>query len=257
MLAWRFLDTGEGDAYWNMALDEAILMLRSEEIVPATLRVYTWKPSAVSIGYFQSLEQEVDLESCKNLGVDVVRRITGGGAVYHERDGELTYSLVVSEEELRAKRYFNDIQGSYRVICEALVEGLRKLGVNAEFRPVNDIIVNGRKISGNAQTRRRGVILQHGTLLLRTDIPTMFKVLKVSREKVSDKAIKAVEDRVTTIYREVSSNITLGDIKDALRRGFTEYFNAQMKSTTPTQAELDLALEYRKRFASWSWIAKR
>ena len=256
-MAWRFLDTGYGDAFWNMGLDEAILTSHIEGKVPATLRVYTWKPSAVSIGYFQSLEEEVDLEACKVLGVDVVRRITGGGAVYHESGGELTYSLVVSEEELKAKRHFEDIQGSYRVICEALVEGLRKLSINAEFKPINDIVVNGKKISGNAQTRRRGVILQHGTILLKTDIPTMFKVLKVSKEKVSDKAIKAVEERVTTIYREVSTGVTLDDIKEALRRGFAEYFNVEITLSRPTQAELELASEYRKRYSSWDWVAKR
>lgn len=256
-MAWRFLDTGDGDAYWNMALDEAILTLRAEDKVPATLRVYSWKPSAVSIGYFQSLEEEVDLVACKDLGVDVVRRVTGGGAVYHEWGGELTYSLVASEGELKAKRFFEDIQGSYKVICEAVVEGLRKLGVDAEFKPINDIVVKGKKISGNAQTRRRGVILQHGTILLKTDIPTMFRVLKVSKEKVSDKAIKAVEDRVTTIYREVSSHITLNDIKEALRRGFADYFTVEIKASHPTQAELGLASEYRKRFSSWGWVAKR
>jgi len=257
MMTWRFLDTGEGDAYWNMALDEAILTLRIEDKVPATLRVYSWRPSAVSIGYFQSLEEEVDLKTCKALGVDVVRRITGGGAVYHECGGELTYSFVASEEELRAKRFFKDIQGSYQVICEALVEGLRKLGVNAEFKPINDVVVNGKKISGNAQTRRCGVILQHGTILLKTDIPTMFKVLRVSKEKVSDKAIKAVEDRVTTIYREVSSNISLDDIKEALRVGFAEYFGVEIRACAPTRAEIDLASQFRNHFASWEWIARR
>ncbi len=257
MASWRFLDSGEGDAYWNMALDEAILMLCAEGKVPETLRVYTWKPSAVSIGYFQSLKQEVDLDACRSLGVDVVRRITGGGAVYHECGGELTYSLVAGEDTLKAKRFFEDIQGSYRVICEAVVEGLKKIGIRAEFKPINDIIVNGKKISGNAQTRRRGVILQHGTILLKTDIPTMFKVLKVSKEKISDKEIKVVEDRVTTIYREAQSSVTLEDIKDALRRGFSDYFNTGIEPSSPTQDELNLASEYRKRFASWSWIAKR
>lgn len=251
------MDTGDGDAYWNMAFDEAMLTLRAEGKVPDTLRVYTWKPSAVSIGYFQSLEQEVDLEACRTLGVDVVRRITGGGAVYHECGGELTYSLVAAEETLRSKRSFEDIQGSYRVICEALIEGLRKIGINAEFKPINDIVVNGKKISGNAQTRRRGVILQHGTILLRTDIPTMFRVLKVGVEKISDKAIRAVEDRVTTIYREVSRSISMEDIKEALRRGFSDYFHTPIEPSTPTQDEMKLASDYRTRFSSWSWIAKR
>ena len=93
---WRLLDTEPRDAFYNMALDEAIATARSKNLVPNTLRFFRWEPSAVSIGYFQSLEEEVDIPTCDKIGVDFVRRRTGGGAVYHDREGELTYSLFFS-----------------------------------------------------------------------------------------------------------------------------------------------------------------
>ena len=183
---WRLLKTGAGTAYWNMAVDEAMLIARAEGRCPNTVRLYTWRPSAVSIGFFQSLEREVDVEECRRMGVDVVRRITGGGAVFHDEHGEVTYSIVVPEEYLKRSFPHSSIQESYELLCKGVLEGLKELGVSAEFKPVNDILVSGRKISGSAQTRRRGVILQHGTLLLKSDLKTMFRVLKVSGEKISD-----------------------------------------------------------------------
>ena len=90
---WRLLDTGLNHAFSNMALDEAIVMARSRNLVPNTLRFFRWSPSAVSIGYFQGMEEEVDVEACDKRDVDYVRRRTGGGAVYHDRDGELTYNI--------------------------------------------------------------------------------------------------------------------------------------------------------------------
>ena len=254
---WRFIDSGESDAFSNMAVDEAILWARINNMVPDTLRVYTWLPSAVSIGFFQSLNLEVDLEECKRSGFDVVRRITGGGAVYHESGGELTYSLIVGEESLKTVKHFDDIQSSYAVICQGLLEGFSKLGISAQFKPINDIIVNGKKISGNAQTRRNGVILQHGTILLNTDIPTMFKVLKVSKEKISDKAIKAVEARVTTIFKEGKDGINLVDVKKSLHDGFSEALNVQFDDARLTNIESNKAVEYRERFSSPNWINQR
>ena len=109
----RLIDTGYKDAYTNMAIDEAIMTLVSKAKVPATLRFFAWKPAAISIGYFQSLDKEVDLEKCKELGVDYVRRITGGGAVFH--DAEITYSFHIPEKDVP-----KDIMQSYDLICGAL-----------------------------------------------------------------------------------------------------------------------------------------
>jgi lipoate-protein ligase A len=175
-----------------------------------TLRFYGWEPPAVTIGYFQGIGQEVDLDKCAQMGVDVVRRLTGGGAVFHEH--ELTYSFIAPEESFVAR----DILKSYGQICGFIIGGLRKLGLEAEFKPVNDIIVNGKKISGNAQTRRGGMILQHGTIILSLDAKKMFSVLKVPDEKIRDKMISAVEERVTSLERELGTKISFSKVKETI-----------------------------------------
>ncbi|MFH0737246.1 MAG: biotin/lipoate A/B protein ligase family protein [Candidatus Micrarchaeota archaeon] len=211
---WRVILFSEYDAFMNMAIDEAV----SGSVAaggPPTIRFYGWNPSAVSIGYFQSLEAEVDTDRCLLEGVDVVRRRTGGGAVYHDRSGEITYS-VIGKEELFPK----DILASYRLICGHIIDSLASLGIASEFKPINDITVNGKKISGNAQTRRGGVLLQHGTVLFSVDVDRMFSVLKVSDEKIKDKMIANAKERVTSIslQRTVSRELVL----EALLEGFTK-----------------------------------
>lgn len=242
------------DAYMNMAIDEALCRLRSEGKSPNTIRLYRWKPSAVSIGYFQIVEEEVSVEACKELGVDIIRRMTGGGAVYHSYEGEITYSIIVNQGHPKIP---DDIIKSYELICNGLVLALKDLGMPAAFRPINDIDVNGKKISGNAQTRRWGVVVQHGTLLLDTDIRTMFTVLKVPKEKISDKMIKSVEDRVTTIKRELG-HVDFGEVEEALKKGFTEVFDAKLVKGKLSEEERRLALKLKKeKYGTADWIFKR
>ncbi len=120
-------------------------------------------------------------------GIDVVRRRTGGGAVYHDEHGEITYSLIAPEG-----LFSKDIRASYRDICGCIIEGLASLGIAAEFRPINDVTVNGRKISGSAQTRRQGILTQHGTVLYAIDRDTMFSVLRPSAKKLADKPVRLI-----------------------------------------------------------------
>ncbi|WP_309493638.1 biotin/lipoate A/B protein ligase family protein [Candidatus Hecatella orcuttiae] len=251
---WRYLDHGASDACTNMAVDEAVLQGSIRGVSPPTLRLYTWKPSAVSIGFFQSVEQEVDLEACRELGVDVIRRITGGGAVYHDRQGELTYSIVVPESWGKTPKDFLE---SYRFLCRGLVLGLRQMGVEAEFTPINDITVRGRKISGNAQTRRSGSILQHGTLLLQTDIPTIFRVLKVSKEKLSDKAVRAFEGRVTTLLKETGRKPELERVKETLKKGFEEALEVRLTPGRLTEGERAEAEKLKRKYSSREWTFRR
>jgi lipoate-protein ligase A len=182
-MKWRVIEYTQNNAAMNMAIDEAVCESVLEGAVP-TIRFYGWIPSAISIGYFQSLEKEVDLQKCKEMKVDFVRRRTGGGAVYHETEGEITYSIVAKEEI-----FPKGIIESYQVICQLIIDSLAKIGISAQFKPINDIIVNGKKISGNAQTRRKGILLQHGTILYKVDVEKMFSLLKVSDEKIKDKKI--------------------------------------------------------------------
>lgn len=242
------------DGYLNMAIDEALIKLRSEGKSPNTIRFYRWKPSAVSIGYFQMVNQEVNIGVCKKMGINIVRRLTGGGSVYHSYDGEITYSVIVNQDHPKIPE---NIVDSYKLICNGIVIALRKLGIPAVFKPINDIEVNGKKISGNAQTRRRGVILQHGTILLDTDIRTMFKVLKVTKEKISDKMIKSVENRVTTIKKE-SGFVDFLEVERALKQGFTSVFNVKGVMGKLSEEEKRLALKLKnKKYISSDWVFKR
>lgn len=251
---WRLLDTGAGNAYCNMALDEAIATARSKNLVPNTIRFFRWKPSAVSIGYFQSMEDEVDLASCKLRGVDYIRRITGGGAVYHDYDGELTYSAIVNEENRLVPK---DILKSYEVLCAGLTLGLRLLNVPAEFEPINDIVVGGRKISGNAQTRRMGVVHQHGTILREVDPTLMFNLLKVPSEKIRDKLIKGVKERVTSINSYLGREVSFEELKRVLIEGFEKALDIDLAKGQIADCEERLTAELREKYASKDWNFKR
>ena len=214
-MKWRVVELETYDAFFNMALDEAVSEGIKNGSSPPTIRFYTWKPGAVSIGYFQSMKDEVNLNTCRELGVDCIRRWTGGGAVYHDPEGEITYSLIAP-----ASLFPKNINRSYEVICGWIVDGLKTLGIDAVFSPVNDIIVNGKKISGSAQTRRGGVLLQHGTILYDIDLVTMFGVLNVSKQKITDKMIKSAQERVTSI--SAHKDVDKMDVYKALMRSFTE-----------------------------------
>jgi lipoate-protein ligase A len=252
---WRILGLDVNDAFMNMAVDEAICRLRSRGASPNTIRLYRWKPSAVSIGYFQILEQEVDVEACRRLGVDIVRRMTGGGAVYHAYEGEVTYSVIVDEGHPNIP---HDIIKSYEVICGGVVEALNMLGLKAAFRPINDIDVGGRKISGNAQTRRWGVVLQHGTILVDADVRTMFTVLRVSKEKISDKLIKSAEERVTTIRRELGRCLSFEEVADALKEAFPRALGVEVYQGLLSGEERSLAERLsREKYSNPSWVRSR
>lgn len=243
-MEFRLLLSGKNNAARNMAIDEAIMQSGQP-----TLRLFGWYPPAVSIGFFQGIEQEVDLEKCKNLGVDVIRRITGGGAVFH--DQEITYSFFVDESYGLVSR---DIMDSYKQICGGIVSGLRKLGLEAEFKPINDIIVNGKKISGNAQTRKNGIVLQHGTILSDVNPERMFSVLKVPNEKIKDKMIEAVENRVTSLKKELGGEPDESYIQQVLISGFKESLGLNLIPWELMESEKKAADElYETKYSTRKW----
>jgi lipoate-protein ligase A len=146
---------------------------------------------------------------------------------------------------------------SYRVICEGIVRALRELGLNASFAGVNDVVVNGRKISGSAQTRRFGGVLQHGTLLMDVDVEEMFSLLRVPSEKVRDKMIKSVKDRVTSLKSE-GVDADFRRVADALARGFAEAMNLKLVEGTLTEKEMSLARELEvEKYGNDAWNFRR
>lgn len=212
-MIWRSVGFEYHDAAMNMALDEAVSNGIRNLTSPPTIRFYGWRPSAVSIGRFQSLHDEVDLKRCEELGVDVVRRRTGGGAVFHDDEGEITYSFIAPEQAMP-----KDINAAYQEICGYIVSALASLGVRSQFAPVNDILVDGKKISGSAQLRRESVFLQHGTLLLDANLENMFGVLKISDAKNAGRDLASAKERVTSL--KAHSDATRQDILCALEKAF-------------------------------------
>ncbi|MFA6035445.1 MAG: biotin/lipoate A/B protein ligase family protein [Candidatus Micrarchaeia archaeon] len=244
-MKWRLVGLEQHDAFTNMALDEAVSEAVAAGASLPTIRFYTWKPSAVSIGYFQSLADEVDTEACKAAGVDVVRRRTGGGAVYHDELGEITYSIIAPESA-----FPKGIIDSYHVICGWIIDALDLLNIEAEFKPINDITVLGKKVSGNAQTRRNNILLQHGTILYDVDVRKMFSLLKVGADKISDKMIAAVEERVTSISKQGDSS--RDELYAALKDSFTS--GKEISAGAWSEAELARAKELAEtRYRTKEW----
>jgi lipoate-protein ligase A len=236
-----------------MSIDSAILVANSEKLVPSTVRFYGWKPSAISIGYFQKLGEEIDVDACRNSGVDYVRRITGGGAVFHEH--ELTYSIIIPENHPKISK---NILESYGLICGAIMKGLSHLDIKSSYAPINDILVHGKKISGNAQTRKHHTILQHGTILNDVNIEKMFSLLKVSDEKIKDKMIANVKDRVTSIKHQKQKTIPFEEIALAMKKGFEETFNVSLKQGKLIEEEERLTEEYKTTcFRTETWNHQR
>jgi lipoate-protein ligase A len=249
----RLLETGFNDAYFNMGLDEAVLESVSSGTQAPTLRLYGWNPKAISLGYFQGAEEELDIDACKERGVDIVRRITGGGAVFH--DAELTYSIVIPESHPLA---CPSILDSYSLLLQGLIQGLASIGVDSSFVPINDIVHEGKKISGNAQTRKQHCILQHGTILIDVDVEQMFSLLKVPKEKAQGKLIADVKARVSSLSAILGTRLDFGELSKSIAKGFSQALDLALEPENPSKTEIERAKVLAKdKFSSKAWIFRR
>jgi lipoate-protein ligase A len=242
MSNWRLLKLETHNAFMNMAVDEAILRARIGNLAPNTLRLYRWKPSAVSIGKFQEPENEAQLENCRKNGVDVVRRITGGGTVYHDAEGEITYSVIANKEDLKAK----DVTAVYAKIYAGIAEAVKILGITADFsqgdtKTCPNLTVNGKKISGSAQSHKKGVVLQHGTLLVDADLEKMFTFLRVPWAKTCMEIVNVAKHKITSIKKELKKDIATEEVVQALIQGFQRTLNTKLTNGELTPYELELA----------------
>lgn len=246
---WRFLDTGHLSAAENMAFDEVILECRARNLVPNTIRFLQFHPPAVLVGYHQAVEHEVRESFCKDKGIDINRRITGGGAIFFDEQS-LGWEIFASKSDLGLHQNLEEI---YEKMCEAPILGLKTLGIQASFRPKNDIEVNGRKISGTGGTERDGAFLFQGTLLVNFDVDTMLRALRIPITKLKDKEIKSVKERVTCIKWELGSSPGLNEIKQVLKAGFEKTFG-KLSDGRLTPVEEQLLKKKLREFRSKKWI---
>ncbi len=232
-----------------MAMDEALLFSVAMG-GPPTLRLFVFGRPTVTVGYFQRVEEVVDVGLAQREGIDIVRRITGGGAVYHDPSGEITYSVVLPET-----RVPGDVVESFKYLSSGVVEAARILGAPAEFAPLNDGVIAGKKFSGQAQTRRFGVVLQHGTFMYATDLDRLAEVLRVGGVKLSSRG--PVRARVTTLSEFLGRTITKEEALEALIEGFKRGLSAEIHEGTYTEIELRLASELKWKYRSREWVFMR
>ena len=255
MSRWRLLKPEIQNAFVNMAVDGAVLQARIKEKTSNTLRFFRWHPSAVSIGRFQNIHNEINIENCRIHGVDMVRRISGGGAVYHDSEDEITYSVVVKQKDLGT----NDVAEAYNLICNGLIEAAHILGVNAEYNRGNvkqcpNIIVEERKISGSAQAHKKGVILQHGTFLMNVDLEKMFTFLKVPWKDAGVDVVNIAKRKITSVAEELGNPIPIGQVLGALTKGFENALGIKFIEGNLTDYELNLTKRLEKeKFATREW----
>jgi lipoate-protein ligase A len=246
---WRLLDTGVSNAAVNMATDEAVLTARSEGLVPSTLRFLQFSPPAALVGVYQRVEEELRAEYCREQGVEINRRLTGGGAIYFD-ETQLGWEVVGSS---------GDVGGLpsadlFERLCAPVVAALRALGLDARFRPRNDIEVGGRKISGTGGTAEGDAFLFQGTLLTDFDVDTMLRVLRVPVEKLKRKEIDSLRERVTCLEWELGATPPLGELKAIVASEFESAFGVRLTPGSLSPFERERVASRLAYFSSDAWI---
>jgi lipoate-protein ligase A len=234
--AFRIIDTGVREGRANIAFDAALIEERQAGRVPDTIRFLSFPPTAL-IGRHQDLSREIDLDYCAKRDIGLVRRITGGGAIYLD-EGQLGWELVFH----RASLGIAALPDLAREICNAAAVGLSELGIDARFRPRNDIEVDGRKISGTGGFFDGDILIYQGTVLVDMNAQQMVKVLNVPRSKVAKHDLDSAAQRVVTL-KELLGDATpdMATIREALIKGFSAGLGISAVEGDITAAEEELA----------------
>ncbi|HHX27474.1 MAG: lipoate--protein ligase family protein [Bacillota bacterium] len=269
----RLLSHGPAKGSRNMAVDEAILRSCARGDTGPTLRFYQWDPACLSLGYFQDLSREVDVEALPSLGVDLVRRLTGGKAVLH--DDEITYSVVVPEKMLPGS-----VLETYRRISQALVEGLRLMGIPAAIAALErgvtsrdprfrqaacfsapswfEILWDGKKLIGSAQNRKNGVILQHGSIPFRFDAAKLVKCLKTSSPEHAERSRAMLQRKAAGIFEALGRDCLRTELEEHLKAGFGTALGWRLEPGNLTQKEEDETLRLiEKKYGCSAWTRER
>lgn len=268
---WLYIKSGKQDAFFNMALDELLMNKVRRGEIPPVIRLYEWKTPTLSIGYFQKMEKEIDIPKVEEYGYQLVRRKTGGRGVLHDK--ELTYSLVLPEDYEGIPK---SVTESYRILSEGIKEGFKNLGLDAYFSIPDkkerreerssvcfdtpswyELVVEGRKIAGSAQTRSEGVIMQHGSILLDVDIDHLFDMFKFTNERFKEKMKSTFLEKAVAINDISDKKITIDDMYNAFKKGFEDGLNVttnEYELTEGDHRELESLIE---KYASREWNYRR
>lgn len=236
----KYINWKETDPQMNLAFEEYVF----NQMDKGESYFLLWQnDNAVIVGKHQNTIEEINQEYVREKDIKVVRRLSGGGAVYHDL-GNLNFTFIVNDH--------GQEQFDFQTFTRPLVEALKTLGVNAEFNSRNDIAIDGKKFSGNSQYAKRGRILHHGTILFNSNLATIQSALKVKKDKIESKGIKSVKSRVTNISDYLNEEYTLDHFKTALLKAMFE--NDNLETITLLEEEIQ-AIEQLKteKYATWDW----
>ncbi len=246
----RYIPPIEASGPRQMAIDEAIFRCYDKGATPPTLRFFRFLPSAITVGYAQDIDSVINTDKCRELEIPFVRRITGGGTVYHDYDGEVTYSIVTDVIQ-------GAIEDSFHTLLKPLISTLIDHGLDASFKPYNDILVGGRKISGSAQRRARRGMLQHGTLMYGTDLITLSEILLLDMDKLRARGANSFMDLVTTMEDELGYDIDPKELIYDLRESYKNEFGLDMVTGELTEEEIEMADQLEEKYSSQAWTYNR
>jgi len=282
-MEWRLIKDSYHSGFMNMAIDEAIMIAHREGLVPPTIRFYQWSPPAVSLGYFQDLKKEINIDACQGMGIDIVRRPTGGKAVLHDK--ELTYSFVIRENHPLVN---DSILETYKKISGGIIRGLSYLGIKAVLVPLREklnnalssnenkseihhsdiksicfsvpsqyeVQVEGKKIVGSAQVRKKEIVLQHGSLLIELEKDKLFSVFNFPSAQIRER--NKIRFKATSLEEILKKKINFSELSEILPRGFEEEFGIKLTEGKLTEKEEKISKDLlENKYSTYEWNYER
>ena len=252
-MQWRYLSEDRVSDSFGLAADEAMAMRVGEKLSSPILRLYTYRSCSALVGRFQRIENELNLEFCREQKMSVNRRPTGGGAILMGED-QLGVALM-----LRDWNGYKAPRELMRHFASALCKGLLIFGIKAQFRGKNDLEVEGRKIGGlGIHSNASGGYLLHCSLLVDLDVPLMLRALNVPVEKLEARQLQSIEGRITTVRRELKKDTSLNEVRDTMRRAFSSYFAVEFEQSCYSPEEKKAIGEMESsRYLKKDWIYQK
>ena len=235
-----YIESDSTDPYYNLALEEYVF----EDLDKGEEFLILWQnANSIIVGKYQNTAEEVNQSFVDEHHIRVARRLSGGGAVYHDT-GNLNYTLIVDQK--------NNPDFNFSLFVIPVIEALRELGVNAEFNGRNDLTIGGRKFSGQSQYAKGGRIMHHGCIMLDSNLENVQDALRVKAAKFESKSIKSVRSRVTTINEHAPSPISMETFKETLKRHVLSTNNGGTYKLTPEDiAQIERLA--RDKYSTWDW----
>jgi len=249
--SWRFIDLGRAEPLMAQTFYEAVAVAVDRGLAPSTLLFVQPSKPYVCLGFHQQMEKELDTEYCRNHNLPIIRRSQGGGATYLNSD-QLFYQVVAADSSDAIPK---NVEALFEKALDAPIQTYRRLGVEASFKPLNDVMAGSRKISGNGAGRLGNTTVLVGNIIMDLDYEAMAAVLRVPDEKFRDKMAKSMREWVTSLKRELGRTPPIDAVKKILRASFEETLGIALNTSRPTEAEVEIwEKETKPKHLSQDWL---